>query len=334
MSTTVPLKNGRTDVHWANLDVFLKDDKINTSIRNLNCLMSLKAEHWSGSNYVLFYIAVDELYNPYNKIMSNQEYLEWYIEFLNSIGFTCYFEGIRLVDGYSNESYNRLANGVSCYTVKIDQADFKSPFTFFATWQSVRYIYSFYNNKVVDTMFSLQARFKEYLDNSVIYQIAHYITPRDKVNNTWTVLPRVNFCYIDYNQSRNSWGEYPSTYQDYVCRLKTKEIFKADSTSIKAALVQQIFYMFNGVLANTLITIDEKRNIRYNCNEGVIPKPVGEDVRKLLIKIKKSTKGRIDYMNQILELLEYPGPSIEAVEPKKVVSKVKRKSNATKEQVA
>lgn len=319
--------NTGNNMHWATVDVFTKNDHKVVGVVGQNCLMRLKNEDWNGSNYVLFYIAVEHMYNPYNKIMSNEEYLQWYIEFLSSIGFKCYYEGIRVVKTYRNETFKPGDSqaDINCYAIKIDQADFKNRYTFFATWQSIRYIYSYFNTKTVKTIYMLQKRFGEYLDNSVIYQIAHYIIPRKDVNNTWTVLPRISFCHLDYNGPKNSWGDYPSVAKEFVSRLKTKEIFQKDTTISDLPTVQQMFNYFNGDNKMHRKEIDAKHNQYYSFQAGILAEEVGEEVRQLLIKIGKCTRDRAEWLNQILELLAYPGPSIEMPKVRKVRSKSKVK---------
>lgn len=323
------MKNNGNNMHWANLEVFSKNDVKLLTIVGQNCLMRLKQEDWNGSNYVLFYIAVDEIYNPYNKIMSDQEYLEWYIEFLTSIGFKCNFEGIRVVADYRNETDKSMVNrkNVECFTIKIDQADFKgNRWTFFATWQSIRYIYSFYNTKTVETMYMLQKRFGSVLSNEVIYQIAHYIIPRLNVNNTWSVIPRMCFSISDQNQPVNHWGNYPVIHKECVYRLKTKDIFIKDTTLGVLQSVSQMFNAYNGIIrVQAPYVYDKKRNLYVNIQEGVIAdfeKDRGALVRNLIMKIKKSVRDRTDCINEILDLLEYPGAKVEKTP---IVKKVKRK---------
>lgn len=332
------MENNGKNMHWANLELFNKQDKSLLKVVGQNCLMRLKNEDWNGSNYILFYVAPNHIYNPYNKIMSNQEYLEWYIEFLNSIGFKCYFEGLRVVENYRNEVCGNISNplkGVECFAIKIDQADFKgNRWPFFATWQSVRYIYSSYNTKTVETMFMLQKRFGQYLDNAVIYQIAHYIISRTTVNNTWSTIPRNCYTFVEFNKPQNKYGEYPVSYHDFVMRLKTKEIFAKDTTLGTLESVQQMFNTFNGDLKPINYNIPDSNNQVYRGFPGVVfdmDKNRGELVKNLLIKISKSVRTRIECINEILELLEYPGPKIEVSEkPKKVTSK----KDAKQKQVA
>jgi hypothetical protein len=201
-----------------NLTIISQDDTLLFRRGGIGCAELLKTKYYGESTknrrYFLYYVSLDKLINPYKDEIDNLGYANFWLDFINSIGFE-----VELVDINENYKYYNSTSGsaiatsetkpTKCLVYKIEYNNPKN--IFFANWQATRYINSQYSYIIVQECYRLYKAFGNDLDNFTIFQLAHLYLTKDSNyrNSTWQIYPSYS---VDYSIIHSIYSSNGTTF--------------------------------------------------------------------------------------------------------------------------